>query len=391
MQAVGVIDRHARVGISDGRHVRYGAARAARIGLPAGLRDVCAAPAAGAAPDRFSPAACIGRPVQRRSAYGRHVLRRRRKLDAKAVVAGAHRDGDARMIEMRLRTDFAGVLAATIRIRDHGRTQQGCPVDGGGEIGKRVRGCFHEQDLAVGADGARHVEVERDLLGPSCVSPRICRAPVLVHLAEAAVGRGARRQPELVSVHGEVALGVAIIVGIDDGDGLPGAPGGGELVRGDEVDGVVPRWAARGERTAAAIDANERMTSCFARCGAWTDARVSQASGQAGATERCGFSGAGRGRKGAFWRARRQRGQRGKAQERAGMTHHDGHSPVKRNARPQWPDRITGAAASQQSSGTPSRRLFAPRCYREEIIGTRGGAPDHLAREHAGATAPCFV
>src|SRR5262249_30684335 len=99
---------------------------------------------------------------------------------------------------------------------------------------RRVR--LDEEELAVRARGRRHVEVERDLAGPAVVSRRQrARVAVLVHLLEAAVRGGARRQAVLRAVDREVGLGLRVVERVDYRDRLAGAAGGRDLVGADEV------------------------------------------------------------------------------------------------------------------------------------------------------------
>ena len=77
--------------------------------------------------------------------------------------------------------------------------------------------------VAVRAQRGHCVEIERDLELPAGVDRRrVAGAAVLVVLGEAAVGRRARRQPELGAVGSQVGLGVWIVVRVDDRDGLAG-------------------------------------------------------------------------------------------------------------------------------------------------------------------------
>lgn len=66
----------------------------------------------------------------------------------------------------------------------------------------------------------RPLDVERDLKRPARVLPRIARAAVLVHLAEAAVRRRAGGQPVVAAEDAEVLLRRRIVIGVDDRDRL---------------------------------------------------------------------------------------------------------------------------------------------------------------------------
>src|SRR5437762_9253802 len=129
METESLIDRDAGVWICDRRNVGNGATCAARIGLPAGLRDVGAAATAGAAPDRLAPATSVACPSESRSTDRGHVLRCGGELDAIAIVAGADGNGDTRVVEVRFIVDFARVFAAAVRVRDHGRSERCGAVD----------------------------------------------------------------------------------------------------------------------------------------------------------------------------------------------------------------------------------------------------------------------
>jgi hypothetical protein len=94
-------------------------------------------------------------------------------------------------------------------------------VHGRGEVGRAVVVGLDEQDAGVGRDGGDHVEVEGDLPVPARVDGRVVGAAGLVDLAEASAGAGARRQAVLLAVDGQVGLGGGVVVGVDDGDGLP--------------------------------------------------------------------------------------------------------------------------------------------------------------------------
>ena len=85
---------------------------------------------------------------------------------------------------------------------------------------------LHQQDLAGGAYGRDHVDVQADLAPPAGIRGGIrARAAVLVHLAEAPVGSGARGQAELRSVGTEVGLRGRQVVGVDNRDGPAGTCG----------------------------------------------------------------------------------------------------------------------------------------------------------------------
>src|SRR5205823_89074 len=106
-----------------------------------------------------------------------------------------------------------------VAVGDH----MGAEVGGGVHRYAKVRVAvgvgFDEDDLAAGAHGAGHVEVERGLLGPAGALPGIGSLDAaLVVLGEAAVRGRARRQAVGRPVNAEVPLGVVVAVGVDDRD-----------------------------------------------------------------------------------------------------------------------------------------------------------------------------
>src|SRR5207302_4892202 len=188
-RSVAVIDRDPGRGIGDRGDVGHGATSAARVVLPRGLGDHARAAAAGAAPGRLRPPSRDGGVLgEAGAADGGDVLGRGRELDAVAIVAGTHGQGVARVVVVavvRARSLGAELIAA-VAVGD-GLGAHGCrPVDSGAEVGKGVRVRFDEQDVAVGADGRGHVEVQGDLLAPTDVARwKRTRLAVLVDLAEA--------------------------------------------------------------------------------------------------------------------------------------------------------------------------------------------------------------
>src|SRR5207302_8685888 len=126
-------------------------------------------------------------------------------------------------------------------------------VDRGGQVRVAVVVRVDQEDLAVAADGRDHVEVERDLLRPTGVAGWVGGAATLVDFAEAAVGGRARRQPVLGAVNGQVGLGVGVVVGVDDGDGLGGGRRARESVGAAEVGGTVAGRSGRHVRVALGV------------------------------------------------------------------------------------------------------------------------------------------
>ncbi len=266
----GVVDRHAGGRVRDGADVRDRAARAVDGRLEGGFGlDVRAARAGrapvlltaavdgGRVPHRLVPAAGTAVAHQRGAAHRRHVRRGRRVAGAVAVVTGAEDDRDSWMIEVRLVvSELAAVVAVAApgvgdvaRAQGHGGVLGRAQVVGGRAVG------LDEQEVRVGCDRGDHVEVEGDLARPAVVCGRVGGGAVFVHLAEAAVVRGAGGQPVLPAVDGEIGLGAGVVVGVDDGDRGPGPAVGRQPVgraqvgRGVAV-GVrlVGRGAAQAER-----------------------------------------------------------------------------------------------------------------------------------------------
>src|SRR5262249_40854526 len=147
------------------------------------------------------------------TADGHHRVERRGRTRAIAAVTGRGSDGDALVVVRRaLRR-----VAAAVAVADRRGTVAGRVVHGGPEGGERRRRGFGEQGLAVRAGGRDHVQVQADLGGPARVGGRVAGAAGLVHLLQAAVGRGAGRQAELRAVHAEIGFGGRVVVGVDDG------------------------------------------------------------------------------------------------------------------------------------------------------------------------------
>ena len=60
-------------------------------------------------------------------------------------------------------------------------------IDGRCQDREAIGGCLHQQDVAVRADGAHHIQVEGDCLGPAPVPSGVGGASALIDLPEAAV------------------------------------------------------------------------------------------------------------------------------------------------------------------------------------------------------------
>src|ERR1041385_2504378 len=228
-------------------------------------------------PHRLVPAASARVATQRRSANRRDEARCRWILHTVTVIARAHRDRDTRVIIVRLLPGFARELGRAIRVRNDRRPHCCRAIDAGREIRERSRFRLYEKDLALRADGARHVEVERDFLGPVGVAARIGGATILIDLSEATVRRRAGRQAELRTIDRKVALSASVIVGIDDRNRLAGAirgGGGGEIVRRPQIRRSIPARTAGREWSALFVDTDQGVTACGFGCGGRGDPRM---------------------------------------------------------------------------------------------------------------------
>ena len=93
------------------------------------------------------------------------------------------------------------------------RLHRGAEIDGVARFG------LDEEDLAIGAHGADHVEIDGSFDRPTGVrrSHRIRRQAIGVDHFEATVGRRAGRETELLAVDIHVRFGVRVVKAIDDG------------------------------------------------------------------------------------------------------------------------------------------------------------------------------
>jgi hypothetical protein len=144
------------------------------------------------------------------------------------------------------------VLAGAVAVADCIGAEGGRFVDGRAEVRDVGARRLHEEDVTARADRADHVEVERDLAGPPRIGRRIVRAARLVDLLEAPVGRGACGEVELAPVGREIALGVRVVLGVDDRDRHAGAPRRREVVGALEIGRKEAALRRRGRRLVAA-------------------------------------------------------------------------------------------------------------------------------------------
>ena len=114
-------------------------------------------------------------------------------------------------------------LGGTVGVADLGRAETRCSVDGRAEIAEFFAFGLDQEDPATGADRMRHLHVDRDLAVPFALFARQRRGVAgLVHLAKAAVGRGARRQAELLVIDRQVGFGGRVVERVDERDRLTG-------------------------------------------------------------------------------------------------------------------------------------------------------------------------
>ena len=110
----------------------------------------------------------------------------------------------------------ARALGGSVGVADHVRTLRDRLVHREAQVREAVAVGLDEHELALRAERADHLEVERHLLRPSAVVPRVGRTAPLVDLPEAPVRGRARRQPERRAVDAQVGLGGGVIEGVDD-------------------------------------------------------------------------------------------------------------------------------------------------------------------------------
>src|SRR5262249_13615874 len=180
-----------------------------------------------ARPGALGPAARVGRAHQARAADGRDERRHARIIGAASGEAAvARRDEDAglgrRWLEVgALEARYVARLRPAPAVAYDGRAGVGGRVLRDEEAVALIILRLDQEQLAAGAGGAGHVEVERGLDGPIVAGRRRRRQrrrrAVLVDDPQAAVGFGARRQAKLRAIRSEVALGVRIAKGVHDG------------------------------------------------------------------------------------------------------------------------------------------------------------------------------
>ncbi len=220
-----IVDRNAGVWISNRGDVSFRSLSADTLhvgvaGLPGLLGHVGATPAAGAVPGSFTTIRVTAANGERRSTHSGYIATVGRVLDAIAAVPAAGRDGDAPVGVVRTaRRSSAARLASTVAIADCIGAKPYRRIDCRSEIGDRGTRGLDQQDVAVRADGADHVEIERDFLGPTTIGlGQAGRASILIYLGEAPTATD--REPKGGPVRRKIGRSVRIIVRIDNGDGL---------------------------------------------------------------------------------------------------------------------------------------------------------------------------
>ena len=126
------------------------------------------------------------------------------------------------MVEVRVAVRRLGAeLDPAVAIADHDRAHGRRSVHGEAKVVEEVAVRLNQEDVAPGAHRTHHVEIERDLLCPPHIGSGIRGVAVLVDLPKATVRRGARRKPGRGPVRREVALGIGIVVRVDDRHSSP--------------------------------------------------------------------------------------------------------------------------------------------------------------------------
>src|ERR687885_48594 len=231
---VTVVDRHTGIRVCYRRNICHGAISAPFICLPCGLGDVATATASSATPYTLRPTTCGGAVFgQARAAHSGDILGCSWELNTIAIVAGAHGNGDARVIVGTLIAPLAQKLVPTVAVADraYALLSSSC-IHCCTQVGEAVGVGFDQQDIAIGTNGAGHVKIQSDLLSPTGIGGRGCSAArrdvagcgvesldnltTLVHLCNGWTGC----QTELLAVGLKVLEGARVVVGVYYGNGL---------------------------------------------------------------------------------------------------------------------------------------------------------------------------
>src|SRR4051812_20044989 len=269
-RAVGVIDRDAGARVGHGGDIGDGAPATARVVLPAWLGNIRAASTSGTAPDGLAPAARIRSASQARAAHSSDILRGGRELNAIAAIAGADSNSPAGVVEVAVigRGALSAKLAAAVAIADRVGAQRSSSIDRRSQIREAVIVSLDKQDLAVRADRASHIDIKRDLLAPPNIARRVAGAAALIDFAEAAVGGCAWRQAKLRTVHSEVGLGVGVVEGIDDRDGLGATSAPCQVIGRSQISRAIAGWGHIRCRAGSRRDVGAK-NRVAARGGGW--------------------------------------------------------------------------------------------------------------------------
>ena len=91
------------------------------------------------------------------------------------------------MIVVRLVIYLVAILTPAVAIADLFGTECGGFINCRCQVREAIRGRLNQQNVAVRADGAHHIQVEGDCLGPAPVPSGVGGASALIDLPEAAV------------------------------------------------------------------------------------------------------------------------------------------------------------------------------------------------------------
>src|SRR5918912_577749 len=174
---VTVVDCYTGIRVCYRGNICHGAISAPCICLPLWLGDVGTATASSATPYTLRPTTCGAVFSQARAAHIGDILECSRELNTIAIVAGAHGDGDARVIVGTLIAPLAQKLVPTVAVADraYALLSSSC-IHCCAKVGEAVGVGFDQQDIAIGTNGAGHVKIQSDLLSPTGIGGRGCSA-----------------------------------------------------------------------------------------------------------------------------------------------------------------------------------------------------------------------
>src|SRR5258708_39336041 len=121
----------------------------------------------------------------------------------------------------RLEADFLFGLGATIAIAHSVSSQLYCCIDRDAKVLEVVVVGLDQQDMAVRANSTHHIEVQRDLRGPTGIGGWIVTLlALLIHFLEAAIAGSACGKAESRTVDAKIGLSIRIIESIDNANRL---------------------------------------------------------------------------------------------------------------------------------------------------------------------------